>query len=108
MLNDYMLGGDRFMRVPLLLALLALCFVVYPIQAAATFTVTMTDDLDDGTCAIGGHCSLREAINAANAHPGADTIAFNIPGAGPHTIQPTSELPHWQSIALTKAILLAW
>lgn len=24
---------------------------------------------------------------------GADTIAFNIPGAGPHTIQPTSALP---------------
>jgi len=57
-----------------------------------TFTVNATTDTDDGTCdAI--HCTLREAINAANALSGMDTIAFTIPGVGPHTIQPTSALP---------------
>lgn len=40
-----------------------------------------------------GPDSLRQAILDANANPGPDTIAFNIPGAGPHTIQPLSALP---------------
>ena len=52
--------------------------------AAATFTVTNTDDTGPG--------SLRQAILDANAAPGLDTIAFNIPGAGVHTITPTSGL----------------
>ena len=37
--------------------------------------------------------SLRQAILDANANPGADTIAFNIPGSGVHTIAPLSGLP---------------
>src|SRR5262249_1212042 len=37
--------------------------------------------------------SLRQAILDANANPGADLIAFAIPGAGVHTIRPTSPLP---------------
>jgi hypothetical protein len=37
--------------------------------------------------------SLRQAILNANANPGADTIRFDIPGAGTHTIQPLSPLP---------------
>ena len=49
------------------------------------FTVTNTDDAGPG--------SLRQAILDANAHPGTDTIAFNIPGSGVHTIQPSSALP---------------
>ncbi len=53
--------------------------------AAATFTVTNTDDSGPG--------SLRQAIDDANATPGADTIAFAIPGAGVHTITPQSLLP---------------
>ena len=58
----------------------------------STFTVNSTDDGDDGTCnAI--HCSLREAINAANTSNGFDAIEFNIPGPGPHTIQPVLNLP---------------
>jgi len=61
-------------------------------QAQTTFTVNTTDDIDDGTCDA-THCSLREAINAANATPGTDIIEFNIPGAWPHTIQPASTLP---------------
>ena len=59
--------------------------------AATTFTVTKTADTADGTC--DADCSLREAITAANANAGTDTIAFAIPGGGPHTISPTSALP---------------
>lgn len=52
---------------------------------AATFTVTNTGDSGGG--------SLRQAIADANGNPGADTIAFNIPGAGVHTISPLTVLP---------------
>ena len=41
----------------------------------------------------GGPGSLRQAILNANANPGLDTIDFAIPGAGVHTISPTSALP---------------
>src|SRR3989304_6029497 len=41
---------------------------------ADIFTVTKTAD-DNGAC-VGGDCSLREAIIAANAHPGADIITL--------------------------------
>ncbi|HMJ86973.1 MAG TPA: choice-of-anchor Q domain-containing protein, partial [Vicinamibacterales bacterium] len=54
---------------------------------AATFIVTKTFDTNDGVC--GADCSLREAINAANANPGSDVIVLpagtyrlGIPGAG--------------------------
>jgi titin len=60
--------------------------VLAPVSAhAATFTVTNTTD--------GGAGSLRQAILNANVSPDLDTIAFNIPGAGPHTIQPLLALP---------------
>jgi hypothetical protein len=52
--------------------------------AAGTFTVTNTDDSGPG--------SLRQAILDANTNPGLDTIAFDIPGAGVHTITPSSNL----------------
>jgi CSLREA domain-containing protein len=42
------------------------------------FTVNAILDIDDGACNT-EHCSLREAINAANANAGSDTIAFDIP-----------------------------
>ncbi|MEO8438884.1 MAG: hypothetical protein ABI540_01560 [Spartobacteria bacterium] len=45
---------------------------------ADVFTVTTVNVLGAG--------SLTEAIEAVNANPGADTIAFNIPGPGVHTI----------------------
>jgi hypothetical protein len=54
-------------------------------QAAATFTVTNTNDTGPG--------SLRQAIMDANNNAGADMISFNIAGAGPHTIAPASPLP---------------
>ena len=62
------------------------------LSAQVTFTVNTTNDVDDGTCNA-THCSLREAINAANQEIDGATIAFNIPGVGPHTIRPTSNLP---------------
>jgi len=48
-----------------------------------------------GTCAVPtpGTCTLRAAIEEANATALDTMINFNIPGAGPHTIQPTSALP---------------
>jgi CSLREA domain-containing protein len=59
---------------------------------AIDYVVTTTDDNDDGTCDE-NHCSLREAINAANGHPAADIIAFDISGDPPFAIQPGSALP---------------
>lgn len=63
-----------------------------PALAAATFVVNTTGDASDGTCDA-THCSLREAIAAANALAGTDAIHFNIPGAGVQTIQSGSSLP---------------
>ena len=51
---------------------------------SATYTVNSTADTDDGTCDA-TNCTLREAINAANANSNADTIEFNI-GSGTPTI----------------------
>ena len=56
-----------------------------PWGRAATFTVT--NKLDSGSG------SFRQAILDANANSGLDTILFNIPGAGTHTISPGSALP---------------
>ncbi len=58
---------------------------------AATFTVNTTNDVDDGACTA-GHCSLREALIAAQTG-GPHTIAFSIPGAGVRTITVASCLP---------------
>src|SRR5215217_5514 len=67
---------------------------------AKTFIVNSIDDEADktpgnGLCQItsADQCTLRAAIEEANASAGADTINFAIPGAGPHTISPGSELP---------------
>jgi hypothetical protein len=60
---------------------------------AVDFTVTNTNDSGAG--------SLRQAILDANATTAADTISFNIPGNGPHTITPTSFLP-----AITQAVTI--
>jgi CSLREA domain-containing protein len=71
-----------------------------PEASAATITVNTTDDTDYDTC-DGTHCSLREAIDAANL-AGLDTISFAIdadtdpgcdPGTGVCTIQPLDVLP---------------
>src|SRR5438132_12819282 len=68
--------------------------VALPVQKvqAASLTVNTTDDVNDGVCDA-THCSLREAILAANVNSDVDTIGFNIPGLGPFSIAPASPLP---------------
>jgi CSLREA domain-containing protein len=68
-----------------------------PVHSVGPFVVNSTADTGDatpdGTCDT---CTLREAIeetNANNNDPTVDVINFAIPGAGPHTISPTSALP---------------
>ncbi len=51
--------------------------------------VTRADDPAPDGCKP-GDCSVREALEDAS---GGQTISFNIAGAGPHVIKPTSELP---------------
>ena len=63
-----------------------------PVPADATLVVNTTDDNDFGAC-VTEHCSLREAINAANSLPDTNTINFNIPGGGVRTITPGTALP---------------
>ncbi len=67
-------------------------------ELSAMFVVNnITDEHDtmpgDGICNSGTGCSLRAAIEESNALLGADTITFNIPGSGAHTITPAMPLP---------------
>lgn len=55
---------------------------------AASFIVNSTADTDDGSCTA-LNCTLREAINAANASGSASTITFSVSG----TITLSSALP---------------
>jgi hypothetical protein len=55
------------------------------LASAADFIVLTRNDSGPG--------SLRQAILAANAAPGADRVVFNIPGAGAHVISVLSPLP---------------
>jgi hypothetical protein len=64
----------------------AIWAVLGPPAWAATFTVTNTNDSGAG--------SLRQAITDANGNAGPDSIHFNIPGDGVHTIQPLTGLPN--------------
>ena len=81
-----------------------------PAHAETTFTVNNTGDsadtnLSDGLCdsssLAGIQCTLRAAIQEANDTPGADAIAFGIPGDFVRTIFPTSALP-----AITEAVTI--
>jgi CSLREA domain-containing protein len=88
------------MRIGLVVS--ALCLLVATsLSAQTTFTVNSTADTDDGACDAAPDCTLREAIVAANTTAGADFIAFNISGAGPHFIHPTSFLP-----GITETVLI--
>ena len=75
-----------------------------PANAATTFTVNLTADTSDANlsnaacdvnpAASGKQCTLRAAIEQANATAVADTIRFAIPGTtGVKTISPTTSLP---------------
>jgi fibronectin-binding autotransporter adhesin len=66
--------GRGTARAALGLALAALA-IQAPAASASTFTADrLTDDPPDG-CAVNG-CTLREAILAANAHPGPDVVSM--------------------------------
>jgi CSLREA domain-containing protein len=59
-------------------------------ELGGLLVITTVADFDDGACTA-SHCTLREAINAANALSGDDVIAF-LPGVS-GTIQLASALP---------------
>ena len=94
-MNYLRIFKPRFKHWLLILCALALFTLVgQPPVAAATYTVTNTNDSGAG--------SLRQAILDANASPGLDTITFAIGTAGSQqTIQPTSALP-----TITNAVVL--
>lgn len=83
------------------LLFIASFFVMQGISSAATLTVDTTAD----NTTVDGSCTLREAIGNANNDAdtsadcagvggyGADTIEFDIAGAGPHVITLGSALP---------------
>jgi CSLREA domain-containing protein len=91
---------------------LTLMLPVVATSQAATITVNSIAD----TVANDGHCTLREAINSANSNvasggmpgecvagqalPTVDVIAFNIPGAGVHTISPSTQLIITQAVKI--------
>lgn len=86
------------MRTLMLLILLPLLALSAGDSPAATFTVTSTADTSGGSC--GATCTLRQALTAANAAAGSDTIAFNIPGVGPHRIVAATTLPAANNIVI--------
>jgi CSLREA domain-containing protein len=61
------------LRSTLRTLIIVLC-VAFSISAAE-YTVTNDTDINDGTC--DSNCSLREAVNAANATPDDDIIVFD-------------------------------
>lgn len=78
---------------------LIIAFTMASVQAA-TFSVNSTADTDDGSCDA-ANCTLREAITAANANPGADVIDLSaIKGASPVTINILSPLPRIKEAVL--------
>ncbi len=72
---------------------------VTPSAPTAAFVVNSTGDTVDaapgnGVCDDGtGACTLRAALQEANASPGADDITFSL-GAGTPTIAPASVMPN--------------
>ncbi len=89
----------------LLLAALFILFVTTSVMAnggsTAVYTVNTTADEDDGACTR-EHCSLREAIQAANALTDSTAIIqFKVGELNPVVIVPTSPLP-----AITTQLLL--
>lgn len=77
-------------------------FLLPRAQAAATFTVNSLADTSDaepgnGVCAnAGGQCTLRAAIEEANALSGDDTIIFSVIG----TINLTGPLPSLSNMTI--------
>ena len=100
----FLVVGSTFV---LLTAGVLLLVPAAPVRAAATFMVNSAGDQATGDNGVActpqpgetpgsapvGECTLRAAIQAANATPGTDAIGFSIPGDGPHTIRPATGLP---------------
>jgi len=93
-------GCYTLLAALLALTLLTISLISPPPAHAATFTVNSTADTSDaapgdGTCDDGtGVCTLRAAIEEANALDGADTINFDptvFPPGAPATILLTSD-----------------
>src|SRR5438094_10355275 len=91
----------RRMSFAALVLVAAVLAVPSPAEARTTYVVNAADDTVDELGCDTVHCSLREAIEAANRSGGEDTIAFDIPGRGLQTISPLSALPD-----LTDAVIL--
>jgi CSLREA domain-containing protein len=91
------------LRFAILLALV--CFAARA-DAASTFTVTTTSDGADGAC--NAQCSLRDAVIAANATPGADAIVvpagtYVLGGAGNEDLAASGDLDLRDSVSITGA-----
>ncbi len=85
--------NPKRLLLPILLFLGFIGFLASPLPAEASiFLVNTGDDLDDGLCDV-SHCSLREAINAANTNPGPDMIHFDVLGSAQVMISLNSPLP---------------
>lgn len=81
---------SRRLSLVVLLALLALTLPAPRPALAASLVVNSLADSNDGACTTAPNgCTLREAINAANASAAADTISFGVDG----TITPATPLP---------------
>jgi hypothetical protein len=93
--------------------LLAAALLAAPAHAA-TFVVDDTGDAGDsnpgnGTCkAAGNVCTLRAAIEEANALAGADTITFNIAPSGAQIITPASALTITQTVTIDATTQPGW
>jgi CSLREA domain-containing protein len=81
------LGRSLIGLVTISLAILALGSPA----SAAGFVVNSLAGTHDNTCDA-ANCTIREAIAAANASPGLDTITFNLPGNAPYLIQPEADI----------------
>ena len=92
----------RSVRLFLILTLIFIIITPFSTVEAGGggWEVNTTDDLDDGLCDT-AHCSLREAINIANATAGTQMITFDISGGGPHIIELCNALP-----AITDPIII--
>ncbi len=86
------------LSISIILGLVASLIIVTTAHAA-TFVVDSTGDQSDGVPGNGvcltivNTCTLRAAIEEANAFAGADTVNFNIAGAGVQTITAATALP---------------
>ncbi len=98
-------GSRRLLTVSLLL-IAGGAPIAAVAQTNPPLVVTTTADTD-APCGAAS-CTLRAAINAANARPGADLITFAIPGSDPGceqdetcTIEPNDALPTLTDAATT-------